>query len=142
MEQNVGLFAMDRDVRGASLCNRIWGSSDVLVARIFRVRLRGIGFDPGISTQIGVGYGQLRIFNRFHKIGIDILNLNLFLCCGIMDRFPGTLLARVCWFVWFCIAFGMGCICFAFFIKPLISLPLVFVEILDECLDIGDLVLS
>ena len=142
MEKNVGLFAMDWHVRSASRSNRIRGRSDVLIVGIVRAGLRWVGLDRGIFAQIGVGYGQLRILDRFHEIGINILDLHLFLCCGVTDRFASTLFAGVCWFMGFGVAFAVGCICLAFFIELLVSLSLIFVEVLDKGLDVRNLIFA
>lgn len=138
MKKDIGLFAMDRHIRGATLGDRIGWGGDILVVSVFLAGLRWIGLDGGIFSQIGIGNGDLGVFDRFHKVGIHIFNLYIFLCCGIVHCSAGALLARFGFLVGFDFALSLA---FTGFVQLAVSFPLVCIEVLNEGLDVRDFVL-
>ena len=100
MEEDIGLLAVDGDIRGATLGDRVRRSSDILVVGILRVGLVCGGLDGGLLAQISVRDGQLRILNSFHEIGVDIFDLHLFLSGRIGDGSQRALFARLGLLMW------------------------------------------
>ena len=100
MEQDIGFLAVDGDIGGATLDDRVRRSSDILVVGILRVGLVRGGLDGGLFAQVSVRDGQLRILDSFHEIGVDIFDLHLFLGGRISDRSQRALFARLGLLMW------------------------------------------
>ena len=60
MEEDVGLLAMDWNIRSASFGDRIWRGGDVLLLLILWIRLGGIGSDCGRLPKVLVGDRELK----------------------------------------------------------------------------------
>lgn len=96
MKQYVCLLAMNGNIRGASVGDWVWRRCDILIVLVFWISLGRICLGSGTPAKVGIGHGQLRIFDGFHKVLANIFDLDLILRGWICDGLQGTSLTCFC----------------------------------------------